>query len=75
MVMRFGLTNVPATFQDMINHILKDVVDKGVIVYIADILIYTKTVEKYNLLVKEVLKRLPENDLVISQEKCTWSSQ
>jgi uncharacterized protein (DUF302 family) len=40
--------------------------DQGVIAYIDDILIYAETEEKYDELVKEVLKRLEENGLVIS---------
>jgi hypothetical protein len=59
----------------MMNHILKDLLDEGMVVYIDDILIYAKMEEKYDLLVKEVLKRLAENDLVISPEKCIWSSE
>jgi hypothetical protein len=54
---------------------LKDVLDEGVIVYIVDVLIYAKTEEKHDLLVKKVLKRLAENELVISPEKCTWSTE
>jgi hypothetical protein len=69
MVMLFALTNTPATFQDMGNHILKDLLDEGVVVYIDDVLIYAETEEKYDLLVKEVLIGLAENDLVISPEK------
>jgi hypothetical protein len=41
-VMPFGLTNAPARFQDMMNHILKDLLDTGVVIYIDDILIYAK---------------------------------
>jgi hypothetical protein len=54
MVMPFGLTNTPATFQDMMNHILKDLLDKSIIVYIDAILIYAKAKEKHNIFVKEV---------------------
>jgi hypothetical protein len=75
MVMLFGLTNAPATIQAMMNHILKDLLNEGVIVYIDEVLIYAKIEEKYGLLVKQVLKRLAENDLVISLEKCEWSSE
>jgi hypothetical protein len=74
MVIPFSLTNAPATLLDMINHILKDLLDEGVIVYIDNVLIYAKTEEKHDLLVKEVLKGLAENDLVISPKKCIWSS-
>jgi hypothetical protein len=56
MVMPFELTNAPPTFQDMMNHILNNLLDKGVVVYIEDVLIYANLEEKHNLLVKEVLK-------------------
>jgi hypothetical protein len=72
LVMPFGLTNAPATFQDMMNHIFRDMLDQGVIAYIDDVLIYAETEEKHDELVKEVLKRLEENGLVISPEKCVW---
>jgi methionyl-tRNA synthetase len=68
--MPFGLTNAPATFQDIMNHIFRDMLDQGVIAYIDDVLIYAETEEKHDKLVKEVLKRLEENGLVISPEKC-----
>jgi hypothetical protein len=67
--MLFRLSNIPATFQDMLNHILRDMLDQGVIAYIDDILIYVETEEKHDELVKEVLKRLEENGLLISPEK------
>jgi uncharacterized membrane protein len=66
LVMPFGLTNASASFQDMTNHILQNLLDTGVVVYIDNILIYAKNEEIYNELVKEVLERLAENDLVIS---------
>jgi rubrerythrin len=45
-----------------------------VIAYIDDVLIYTETEEEHDKLVKEVLKRLEENGLVIFPEKCIWAS-
>jgi hypothetical protein len=72
LVMPFGLTNVPATFQDMMNHIFRDMLDQGVIAYIDNVLSYAETEEKHDELVKEVLKRLEENGLVISVEKYVW---
>jgi hypothetical protein len=68
--MPFGLPNAPASLQDLMNHILKDHLDPGVVVYIDNILIYAKNEEIYDELVKEVLERLAEKDLVISPEKC-----
>jgi hypothetical protein len=74
MVIPFRLSNPSATFQDMMNHNLKDLLDEGVVVYIDHGLIYAQMEEKYDLWVKEVRKRLADNDLVISLEKCMWSS-
>jgi hypothetical protein len=75
MLIPFSLTTAQATFEDIMIHILKDLLDQGVVVYIADILIETKMEEKDDLLVKEVLKSLEGNHLVISPEKCLWSSE
>jgi hypothetical protein len=73
--MSFRLTNAPTSFQDMMNHILKDLLDKDVVVYIEDILIYTNNTEQHVKLVEEVLARLAKNDLVISPEKCIWAEK
>jgi transposase InsO family protein len=75
LVMPFGLTNAPATFQDMMNHIFRDMLDLGVIAFIDDILIYAETEEEHDKLAEEVLKRLKENSLVVSPEKCVWSAK
>jgi len=74
-VMLFGLTNVPSIFQDMMNYILSDVLDIGVLSYMDDILIYGKTRQEHDDLVKEVLRRLQENGLTVSLEKCVWRTQ
>ena len=47
-VIPIGLINTPITFQTIINHILHNLLDNGVLVYINNILIYTKTIEEYN---------------------------
>jgi hypothetical protein len=75
MVMYFSLTNAPAVFPDMMNPILKYLLNEDIVVYIDDILIYPTPEEKHDLLVKEVLKRVAENDFVISPEKCRCSSE
>jgi hypothetical protein len=72
-VMLFRLSNTPATFLNMMNHIFQDLLDLGLIVYLDDILIYAETMEEHDCIVTEVLKCLAANGLAISQNKCFWS--
>jgi len=68
-----GLTNSPAIFQTMINNLFRDLINQGdTATFINDILVATDTEERHNELVKEVLKRLEENDLFVKPEKCKW---
>jgi len=73
--MPFGLTNAPSTFQDMMNHVFSDMIDLGLLVYMDDFLIYAKTEEEHDQRVKEVLRRLRENRLAVSPDKCVWRTQ
>ena len=74
-VMFFGLTNSPATFQAFMNHILKDLVDKGhVIVYMDNILVFTDTIEGHRKIVRQVLDILKANNLYLKPEKCTFET-
>ena len=71
--MYFGFSNAPATFQSMINGILGDLIRIGyVMVYLDDILIFGINKKEHRQLVKEVLKRLQENDLYAKAEKCSF---
>ena len=71
MLMFFGLTNSPATFQAMMNDLLRDlVVEEKVTVFIDDVIIATETEEGHDEIVEEVLRRLEENDLFVKPEKC-----
>ena len=71
MVMFFGLTNSPATFQAIMNDLLRDlVVEEKVVVFIDDVMVATETEEEHDEIVKEVLRRLEENDLFVKPEKC-----
>jgi hypothetical protein len=56
----------------MMNHIFRDLLDLGLIVYLDDILIYAETVDEHNRIVMEVLQYLVANRLAISQDKCFW---
>ena len=75
-VMFFEMTNLLATFQAMINKILRDLINKGKITaFVDDILVGTETEEEHNKIVKEILKRLEKNDLYIKLEKYMWKVQ
>ena len=69
----FGLTNSPATFQAMMNDLLRDlVVEEKVVVFIDNVMIVTETEKGHDEIVEEVLRRLEENDLFVKPEKCVW---
>ena len=75
-VMFFGMTNLPATFQAIINEILRDMInEEKVVAFVDDMLIGTEIEEGHDEIVEEVLKRLEENDLYIKPEKCVWKVQ
>jgi len=72
-VMFFGITNLLATFQAMMNEILRDLINEGkAAVFIDDVLVGMETEERHNEIVKGILRRLKENDLYIKPEKCVW---
>ena len=72
-VMFFGLTNSPATFQTIVNELLRDLINtrKGV-VFIDNVIVRMEDKEGYDELVAEIIKRLEENDLYIKLEKYKW---
>ena len=71
--MFFRLTNLPATFQAMINKLLRDLINMSKIVaFIDDVIVGTETEEEHNEIVVEIIKRLEENDLYVKLEKCKW---
>ena len=67
------MTNSLATFQVMMNEILRDLIHEGKIaVFVDNILVGTETKEGHDKIVEKVLKRLEENDLYVKPEKCVW---
>ena len=72
-VMFFGLTNLPAMFQTMMNKLLKDLINMGkVVVFIDNIIVGMETKEGHDELVAEVIRRLEENNPYVKPEKCKW---
>lgn len=73
-VMPFGLTNAPASFQGLINNVLREYLDLFVVVYLDDILIYSKDITEHSTHVKQVLTALRKAELLVKLEKCVFSS-
>ena len=72
-VMFFGLTNLPTTFQAMMNELLRDLINtRKVAAFIDDVIVGTETEEGHDEIVAEVIRMLEENDLYIKPEKCKW---
>jgi len=70
-VMFFRLTNSPATFQAIMNELLRDLINtRKVVVFIDDVIVGTEDEEGHDELVAEIVKRLEENDLYVKPEKC-----
>ena len=74
--MPFGLTNAPAAFMDLMNRVFKKYLDKFVIVFIDDILIYSKSKADHVRHLTLVLKKLREHRLYAKSSKCQfWLDQ
>ena len=71
-IMPFGLTNAPATFQHLMNDVLRDFLDDFAIVYLDDILIYSRSLDEHKRHVRLVLERLRANGLFAKPEKCAF---
>ena len=74
-VMFFGLTNSPATFQNMMNDIFRDLLLAGhVIIYMDDILIFTDDLTTHRLITRQVLSVLQKHNLFLKPEKCSFET-
>ncbi|KAJ1573897.1 hypothetical protein NDA15_007015 [Ustilago hordei] len=72
--MPFGLTNAPASFQHLMNDTFKDMLDRSLIIYLDDLLIYSSTLEQHQGHVSAVLARLRQAGLYAKAEKCQFST-
>jgi len=76
LVMFFGMTNSPATFQTMMNNIFWDLIAEGIIVvYLDDILIFTRMEEEHAKAIRRVLQVLQEHKLFLRPEKCEFCKE
>jgi len=74
-VMPFGLVTAPATFQTMMNKILREFLDHGVVVYLDHILIYSENMDDHIKLVQRVLDQLEQHDLAVSLKKSVFHQE
>lgn len=74
MVMAMGLRNAPATFQSLMNSIFSDCIDRFMIVYLDDLLIYSNSPEDHLIHLETVLSRLQKHDLYVNITKCDIAS-
>ena len=72
LVMPFGLTNAPAIFMDLMNRVCRPFLDKSVIVFIDDILVYSRTIEDHRRHLREVLDTLRKEKLYAKFSKCEF---
>jgi hypothetical protein len=71
-VVSFGLTNAPTYFMNMMNKVFMDELDKFVVVFIDDILVYSSTAEEHEQHLRVVLEKLSQNQLYAKFSKCEF---
>jgi hypothetical protein len=73
LVMMFGLTNVPATFQTMMNEIFAELIMEGkIVIYLDDILIFSKDLKEHWCITRIILDLLCKHKLFLNHVKCEF---
>jgi hypothetical protein len=70
--MPFGLTNAPAVFMDLMNRVFRPYLDKFVVVFIDDILVYSNSYLEHEQHLRQVLSTLREHQLYAKVSKCEF---
>jgi len=73
MVMPFRLTNARATFCNLMNDVLYEFLDEFVVVYLDDIVIFSRSMDGHVVYLDKVLSRLKEHELFVKKEKCEFA--
>ena len=68
LVMSFSLTNAPAAFMDLMNRVFKSYVDQFIVVFIDDILVYSKGMKEHMYHLRTILQTLRENQLMLNSQ-------
>jgi hypothetical protein len=74
LVMPFGLTNAPSTFQALMNEVFRDYVDNFILVYLDDVLKFSRSEEEHKQHVEMVLQRLRDEKLFAKLSKCEFNT-
>ena len=72
LVLPFGLTNAPATFQSLMNDVFREHLGHSALVYLDDILVFSKTASEHVKHVEEVLSLLRKHSLYAKKRKCQF---
>nr|XP_016465282.1 PREDICTED: RNA-directed DNA polymerase homolog [Nicotiana tabacum] len=75
LVMTFGLTNSPATFCTLMNQVFQEYIDKFIVVYLDDIMVYSKTLEEQLENLRKVLDRVRDHELYVKLSKCSFTQK
>ncbi|XP_019083003.1 PREDICTED: uncharacterized protein LOC109125571, partial [Camelina sativa] len=70
-MMPFGLTNAPAAFMRLMNNVFQEFLDVSVIIFIDDILVYSKSPEEYAVHLRAIMEKLREQKLFAKLSKCS----
>ena len=75
LVMPFGLTNALATFSNLMNDVFYEFVDRFVMVYLDDIVVYSESLDDHLEYLRNVLSKLRKHQLNVKKEKCEFAQQ